>query len=180
VIPAVFCGGDMVPAVRSVSDAIGAGKRAAIGIDILFKEREITPSKIIFGKSGGLSFAQYLDGIFYPTKDPVPFENINLEYFKEMDRVKILRKEIPDKPEDLGFGETVLGLDRQQAVEEASRCFGCGFCNECGNCYIFCPDIATFFVKQKGFQIDYDYCKGCGICVRECPRGVILQTEETQ
>lgn len=59
-----------------------------------------------------------------------------------------------------------------EAIKEALRCFSCGTCNSCGNCYVFCPDTAVKWVDN--FPIfDYDYCKGCGVCVNECPRGVL-------
>lgn len=179
-VPGVFCGGDMVPGVRSVADAIGAGKRAAVGIDLHLREREDWPTEMVFGTSRALSFSQYLTGTCYSDREPVPFEAINLEYFQEEERVKVPLKETFETPEALGFEETVAALDPQGAIREANRCFGCGFCNGCGNCYVYCPDMATFFSKLKGLQIDYDYCKGCGICVRECPRGVITQVEETE
>ena len=39
-------------------------------------------------------------------------------------------------------------------------------CTKCGLCWMFCPDHA---IDSKNFEINYDYCKGCLICVRECP-----------
>jgi Pyruvate/2-oxoacid:ferredoxin oxidoreductase delta subunit len=39
---------------------------------------------------------------------------------------------------------------------------------------MFCPDLAiTARPDKQGYQINYDYCKGCCICVEECPRGAI-------
>lgn len=85
----------------------------------------------------------------------VSFNNINTAYFKEQNRNKF-----PNL--------------------EAERCFSCGLCRECENCFNFCPEPA---VKRTGnserpYAVDYDYCKGCGICAKECPRGVIVMEEE--
>jgi Pyruvate/2-oxoacid:ferredoxin oxidoreductase delta subunit len=34
--------------------------------------------------------------------------------------------------------------------------------------------------RPGGYEIDYDYCKGCGICAAECPCAAIaLVPEET-
>jgi|LSQX01.2.fsa_nt_gb NADPH-dependent glutamate synthase beta subunit-like oxidoreductase len=60
--------------------------------------------------------------------------------------------------------------------EEASRCFSCGTCSQCGVCWLFCPDLAIEH-SSGDYVILLDYCKGCGICAAECPSGV-LELEE--
>jgi len=67
------------------------------------------------------------------------------------------------------------------ALEEAERCFSCGTCNGCENCYVFCPDASISKTEDiLSHQVDYDFCKGCGICFTECPRGAISLKEETR
>jgi Pyruvate/2-oxoacid:ferredoxin oxidoreductase delta subunit len=50
-----------------------------------------------------------------------------------------------------------------------------------GNRYGVCPDNAVFNLgPDNRYAIDYDYCKGCGLCVAECPSGAIdLVPEDT-
>lgn len=67
------------------------------------------------------------------------------------------------------FDEVNKGLED---IEEAKRCFSCGVCNSCDRCVTFCPD-GVMRREGKNIIIDYDYCKGCGICVSECSRAVI-------
>ncbi len=43
-------------------------------------------------------------------------------------------------------------------------------CIHCLFCWVFCPDDAISVKDGKMIGINYDYCKGCGICVRECPK----------
>jgi NADPH-dependent glutamate synthase beta subunit-like oxidoreductase/NAD-dependent dihydropyrimidine dehydrogenase PreA subunit len=54
---------------------------------------------------------------------------------------------------------------------EAGRCLSCGRCNRCGVCWMFCPDLAVSTSEDLDFLLDY--CKGCGICAKECPGGVL-------
>jgi Pyruvate/2-oxoacid:ferredoxin oxidoreductase delta subunit len=69
------------------------------------------------------------------------------------------------------------GLQDSQAQAEAVRCFSCGRCTRCDNCLLHCPDLA---IKRsgEGYQVLGDYCKGCGLCVRECPSGAMRMEEE--
>lgn len=96
-------------------------------------------------------------------KPLVEIKNIRFEYFiPEFNNKKI--------------SEKILSID---LINESRRCLRCGKCVLCGNCYIFCPDNAIRFQNMK-LEIDYDYCKGCGICVRECPRDAMNLIQEVQ
>ena len=79
------------------------------------------------------------------------------------------------------FDEVVGGLSESTALFEARRCLSCGNCFECDNCYAVCPDNAIAKLGPgKGFAVDLNYCKGCGLCAAECPCGAIeMQLEET-
>lgn len=55
------------------------------------------------------------------------------------------------------------------SAAEAKRCFACGDCTKCDTCLAYCPEGAIFR-GGDGYVIDYDICKGCGLCVAECPR----------
>jgi len=70
-----------------------------------------------------------------------------------------------------------LGFDLEGALAETARCFSCGTCIQCDNCVVYCPDLA---VKREGdgYVVLTDFCKGCGICVKECPTGSMKMTEE--
>jgi NADPH-dependent glutamate synthase beta subunit-like oxidoreductase len=73
--------------------------------------------------------------------------------------------------------EAIDGFSAEQALAEAARCFSCGRCTFCDNCFQYCPDMAVRRV-MGGYAIAADYCKGCGLCVRECPTGSLALREE--
>ena len=50
----------------------------------------------------------------------------------------------------------------------------------CGNCFTYCPDAAIAQRADWGFEIDLDYCKGCGVCVQECPRSAMSMIPEEE
>lgn len=56
-------------------------------------------------------------------------------------------------------------------VVEKEKCVNCLFC------WIYCPD-AAIVRKEKWVEVNYDYCKGCGICAKECPKEAIKMVEE--
>jgi len=54
----------------------------------------------------------------------------------------------------------------------------CGNCFGCDNCYGVCPDNAIIKHADGTYQVDLDYCKGCGLCATECPCGAIEMIPE--
>jgi len=44
-------------------------------------------------------------------------------------------------------------------------------------CYLCCPE-GVIFKKGKAVDIDYAFCKGCGICARVCPKKAIKMVRE--
>lgn len=51
-------------------------------------------------------------------------------------------------------------------------------CSQCMICWVFCPDSSIEVAEGKMTSIDYDHCKGCGICATECPRDAISMEPE--
>jgi len=176
----IFAGGDIIHQPHTVAHAIGSGKRAAIFIDCFLgkKKWEGVFDAIRIGERGSLSMRRYLqDEKERPALSPktVLLKDLNLDYFEPKNRKKITR--LPMGKRQGTFEEVNLGFPEETALAEAKRCFNCGVCNLCDNCYIFCPDVAIR--KENGNNvIDYDHCKGCGICVEECPRDAMVMEEE--
>jgi 2-oxoacid:acceptor oxidoreductase delta subunit (pyruvate/2-ketoisovalerate family) len=151
----IFAGGDAATGAGTVVDAIASGRRVAEAID------------------------RHLRGLPEPAKgeEPVlvPFARINLDYFEPRPRVQGRTLAVPERVTN--FREVELGLSLEEGQLEAERCFSCGVCNQCDNCITYCPDVAISRHDDE-YEVDYDYCKGCGICAQECPRWVISLVEE--
>lgn len=51
-------------------------------------------------------------------------------------------------------------------------------CIKCLICWVYCPDSAIIRREDDYVEVDYYYCKGCGICAHECPMKCIKMVEE--
>lgn len=174
-MPGVFAGGDAVSNSRSVVEAIASGKRAALGIDLWLKG---TDSKIIpilqKGDRGAILFSKYLANDYtVENNQVVPFSDLNTVYFTKAARVQGGELEVIKRSSN--FLEVVSGISKTEAIREAERCFNCGHCNLCENCYIFCPEVAIRFDMEKSSFVikSSELCRSCGICIEECPRSAI-------
>lgn len=151
----VFAGGDMVPSERTVTVAIGHGKKAARYIDA------------------------FLHGTEYhkpPITGDATYDRLTNWYYA--DAPHRVRAKIESARRSSTFDEVVQGLDQESALFEARRCMSCGNCFGCDNCFGVCPDNAIKKIKPGEYEFKYDYCKGCGICVEECPCGSIMMVPE--
>jgi Pyruvate/2-oxoacid:ferredoxin oxidoreductase delta subunit len=140
---------------------------------------EIFP-KIRVGNKGSLSMEAYIAGMdvgkWPEIKDIVTYDRINTLYFESSRQTKMRRL---DRDKVLkGFSEVNRGLTPDQAHFSASRCFTCGTCNYCCNCYFFCPEgVISLDPVQQTKTVDLDHCKGCGTCAKACPRSVVEMKE---
>jgi pyruvate ferredoxin oxidoreductase delta subunit len=50
-------------------------------------------------------------------------------------------------------------------------------CTFCLQCFLVCPD-GVIDRSTSEMKIDYDFCKGCGICVKECKFEAITIVKE--
>jgi NADPH-dependent glutamate synthase beta subunit-like oxidoreductase len=154
--PGIFAGGDMISGERTATAGIGHGKRAARCIDSWLRAgRWHQPEPA----------------------DLAGYDRLNTWYYS--DAPATVRPELDVARRISTFDEVVGGLDESNAQFEARRCLSCGNCFECDNCFGVCPDNAVIKLGPgQRYQIDLDYCKGCGMCASECPCGAINMVPE--
>ncbi|HEV8279905.1 MAG TPA: FAD-dependent oxidoreductase [Streptosporangiaceae bacterium] len=154
----VFVGGDVMRGPSMVVDALGDGKRAARDIDRVLTAEALGPE---------------------PEVEVMPYEGLNAAYFRHAPRIEAPLTPAAQRRRGQQV-EVTLGYSREQAVAEADRCMSCGVCNGCDNCYIVCPDVSVLRdARENGhYTIRTTYCKGCLVCVQECPTGCLEKVPE--
>ncbi len=160
----VFAGGDLVTMQRFVTVAFGFGKQAATEIDRYL--RSATEGRDIPSETKGRDI---------PSQPTVPINVINTHYHPQAARAK--QQLVSAAERQTSFDEVELALPGGEALAESQRCFSCGNCTFCDNCFYYCPDMAINR-ENGGYSVNDDYCKGCGLCVRECPTGAIVMRQE--
>lgn len=145
--PGLFAGGDMVPSERTVTAAVGHGKKAARYIDGWLRGREYR----------------------HPPKHAiVSFEMLHLPIYSDAERQE--QAELAPATRTESFAEVVAGLSTEEAAYESKRCLSCGNCFECDQCYAACPEQA---IEKLGpgrrYRHLYDRCTGCAVCFWTCP-----------
>src|SRR5579885_205100 len=155
----IFAGGDACGAAGTVSGAIGDGRRAARAIEA------------------------YLRGTAPPEQaviEPIAYRHLNLSYFNHAPRAAA---PILSASERSAGNEIESSISQAGVHAEAERCFSCGECMACDNCWTLCPDNSVLKLAgappgRDRYVFDYEHCKGCGICAHECPAGFIMMIDE--
>lgn len=178
-IEKVFAGGDIIDRPRSVAEAIGSAKRAAIAMDHYLKGEDLR-----FLSQRGLMSCTIREHLGLIDSEPrrserlAEFSQLNTAYVAPKPRTRARKLPVSERN---GFEEVNLPIEVEEACYEAERCMSCGVCSLCGNCYVFCPDGAVRRDEARGrYVVDYDYCKGCGICHNECPAAAIVMEADEQ
>jgi formate dehydrogenase (NADP+) beta subunit len=147
----IFAGGDMVPFDRTITTAVGHGKKAARNIDAWLHARpyaRVATHDVIR--------SEMLRPWYHATTRKRTQSRIDLERRRH------------------SFDEVVAGLDAEAARFEAQRCLSCGNCFECDGCYSACPERAIVKLGPgRRYTIDLETCTGCAICYDQCPCGAI-------
>ena len=153
--PGIFAGGDLTGGARTMTTAVGHGKKAARNIDAFLRQQAYeAPAK-------------------HP---PVPFEALNLPVFRDAPRQQAAELPVASRS---GFQEITQSLPEPEARREARRCLSCGNCFECDNCYAACPEQAIVRLGPgRGYRVDLDLCSGCAVCLEQCPCHAIEMAPE--
>jgi NADPH-dependent glutamate synthase beta subunit-like oxidoreductase len=153
-----FAAGDIVQLGSGqplmVVNAVGDGKRVAFNLDRVLR-------------------GQPLQTRTAPIDVIVDLNRMNMTYFPRFPRVQ--QEMLPPTSRRSTQEEVIQEFSQTQAVEEANRCFSCGTCNACDNCFLVCPEPCIVRPERSNglYKILVDYCKGCRVCIEECPTGCL-------
>jgi NADPH-dependent glutamate synthase beta subunit-like oxidoreductase len=154
----IFAGGDMVPSERTVTIAVGHGKKAARHIDAFL--------------SGG----EYVKEAKH---DIVGFDKLHIWY--NTDAAQRQQDSVELEQRAYGFEEVIKGFSEKEALYEAKRCLSCGNCFECDGCYGACPEQAIIKLGPgQRYRYDYSRCTGCAACFEQCPCHAIEMAQENE
>ena len=146
--PGVFAGGDVAPGDRTVTAAVGHGKKAARHIDAWLRDQTLQTAL----KHAVAEFSQ-----------------LNLPIYADAPQ-SVQHETCAEQRVSHGFEETTAGLSETEARYEARRCFSCGNCFECDQCYAACPEEAIIKLGPAlRYRYDFDRCTGCAVCYEQCP-----------
>jgi NADPH-dependent glutamate synthase beta subunit-like oxidoreductase len=153
-----FAAGDIVQLGSGqplmVVNAVGDGKRVAFNVDKVVRGEPLQERMVSIDVITDLA-------------------RMNMTYFPKFPRVAqaMLNPASRKKTQD----EVIQAYSEEQAMEEAARCFSCGTCNACDNCYLVCPEPCIVRSDRSNglYKILVDYCKGCRVCIEECPTGCL-------
>ena len=149
--PGIFAGGDMVPSQRSVTVAVGHGKKAARNVDAFLRHETATRP---------------------PRREIASYDTLHTWFYSRTAQRR--QAEIDEERRLTTFEEIHHGLGQADAVYEARRCLSCGNCFECDGCYTVCPEQAVVKLGSgKRYRYNYDFCTGCAVCYDQCPCGAI-------
>jgi len=156
----VFAVGDLATGDGTVAGAIGSGRRSAVHIHNVLSGEHVSITE----------HAAALRDVDVWHDEVIRADAMKLHLFERQPASEGESLEVVERRST--FDEVHMGLDD---TAEAARCLSCGVCNECDYCSTYCPEGV---LKRVGHRLvfDYSYCKGCGVCVAECPRNVIFMT----
>jgi len=156
----LFAIGDLATRDGTVAGAIGSGRRSAVHIHNALSGEHVHITE----------HAEALRDVDVWRDEVVNADAMKLHLFE---RQAVAEGESISMTERRStFDEVHIGLEN---ANEAARCLSCGVCNECDLCSTYCPEGVLKRVGHR-LEFDYSYCKGCGVCVAECPRNVIFMS----
>jgi heterodisulfide reductase subunit A-like polyferredoxin len=172
-VTGVFAAGDAVSGPTCVAEAIGAGRRAAIGIHHYVTRNMATQvSYAVVDSQQGITMMAMDPESKALSPRIVRYEELShIDYFEKMPRVVTQKMAASESMKR--FLEIDSGYDRGQAVKEAARCFHCGHCFSCGSCVEDCPGY-VLTMGSDGPAVTYpEECWHCGNCRISCPCGAV-------
>jgi len=154
-IDGIWTGGDNIN-LGIATTAIGQGNKAAQSIHACLRKQELP-------QTNGVEL--------------IGSDKIKLDWYPSVKR-GVRQVAAPEKRLAKPNDEIDLGLTDEAVLSEVTRCFSCGKCFGCENCWMYCQSNCFTKVQQPQhgtfYTIKLDVCDGCKKCWEECPCGYIV------
>lgn len=119
----------------------------------------------------------------HPAAQPsarVAGNEVRSDFYAARARVRVAERPVAERiaQADLEVHETI---SEDAFLEEVERCFSCGQCHGCQNCYMFCNKGNFVRIERARpgayFTLSVESCMGCGKCLELCPTGFLSPAE---
>jgi pyruvate ferredoxin oxidoreductase delta subunit len=97
-----------------------------------------------------------------------------------MERPKVKAFTPPKKMEEYPLGPAYTAgnlVDVSSGMRTFRPVIDTEKCVKCMRCFLVCPD-GVIDKSGEVLEIDYDFCKGCGVCAKECKIKAISMRKE--
>ncbi|MGQ9508697.1 MAG: FAD-dependent oxidoreductase [Thermodesulfobacteriota bacterium] len=150
-IEGVFASGDAVTGPRNFIEGLAMGRKAALSIHRYLRGESLTKDR---------------------KEEGILTELVSVDISQVEPKPRIYEPLLSVEDSLKTFNEVHLLPEEKEIIKEAERCLHCGACYQCDLCLWLCPEGAIS-KNEGGYQIDYEKCTGCRLCVESCPTSTL-------
>ncbi len=135
----------------------------------------IVGDAVLQGRRAAEAVHARLRGLPEPNADgrpPVMADEILIDFYPARPRARsghLTAAEALHAPQ----AEVNTGVSEEQFLEEVARCFSCGSCFGCEQCWMYCTALSFARLEERApgryFSLSLDSCLECGKCIDVCP-----------
>jgi NADPH-dependent glutamate synthase beta subunit-like oxidoreductase/ferredoxin len=140
---------------------------------------DIAGSAITHGRRAAEGVHAKLRGLAPPEPDrptPLAAERVNFDFKEGRPPVQATHLSIEEALRNPS-AEPVSTITEDEFLAEISRCFSCGLCMGCQQCWMYCTALSFTKVLNPSpgnyYTLSLEECEECGKCIEVCPCGYL-------